>query len=419
MRKNDKGMALMFVLLVSLMLLVLIFLAFTIGSNNILFMANYRDKTQALYAAEAGIRDAIYGLEDNLDSSGRFDGTICNGKAGYEVEIDNQLRSSGTATILSEGWAGRIEGSQKIKRWRRRLQVTVQVAAGSFNSLSGDGPIFLNGLVVINGIQSIKNPKDIPGNIHTNYIANNSITYDIGNPDVQITGVASACGTINQKLIPEEEHRKDNASSQNVSFDSDELDKLKKEVEDRGKLIRKEEKQNVVISRDSYTNGDLNITGELKFQSNSKEKPVLYVKGNLTVDGAVYGEGCIIVDGKTEFRGYSKIVAGDSSNLVVYSAGDITVAHPEAVKDENGNFSSDQNGVADFFAKMPPNALKKISQALPLDAPKDESFFTWYKNSANTDWTGISSLKAEKEWLDELRENSGLAEAVVNFLSNY
>lgn len=426
--KKDKGIALILVLLVGLILIVIIFSAFAVGSRNILFMANYRDKTQAIYAAEAGIREAIYKLEDNIDYSQNFEGAIIEGKALYKVEISNDLRgSTGIATIESTGMIGKIEGENY--RTKRKLKVTVQIAPGAFNSLSADGEISLNGLVVIDGIQSIKNPKEIPGNIHTNYSGytsssgvsniysrlgeNYAITYDknLGTPKVNITGVASAYGKVNPELIPEETHRKDNSPAiQIASFNKD---SVLPEVFD--KTYTSGVYNSIIVNDNVKVTGDIVINGDLKLERGK----VIYVNnGNLVVNGAIYGKGSVVVDQKTVFRGYSKIISDSENGIAIYSEGDITVAHPQAViynasqGIESIQFNADQNNIADFFANMPKNALSKISSRLPDDAPRDGDFFNWYKNAATQEWKETLP-KNVKEWLDE---SKGITAELTDYL---
>ncbi|MCL5773421.1 MAG: hypothetical protein M1536_03465 [Firmicutes bacterium] len=420
---KKRGMALIVVLMLSFILMILLFSSFTASSNNILFVASYRSKTAAFYAAEAGIYDAINKLQGGVNNNLSFEAKMPNSEASYKVNIDNYLNSPQEyAVITSTGIAG---------NFKRCLQVTVEKGAGSYNGLYNDGTIEFKDGAFINGIRSLKNPKIETGNIHSNSDAVRAI-FGSGDPGkkVYITGKASARGGVDY-------------ASMGLPMDKVETGKTSGvkalaigDIVPPGTIFSSNSiPADGVIMQNTKINGSLVVNGNLELKGNQ----VLYVKGDMVVNGAIYGEGKIVVEGNTTFRGYSK-VSTDSKGIVIYSGGDLSVAHPLAViggrsgaapgAGSGGNFSRapapaggsaqpvvPDNPVATYFATMPQNAPETIQNNLPQDAPRDAGFFDWYRQNMAA---GSSASSSFQQWRNGSGEKSstGLPDDVKEWLDN-
>lgn len=419
---KKRGMALIVVLMLSFILMVLLFSSFTASSNNILFVASYRSKTSAFYAAEAGIYDAINRLQSGENNNITFEAKMPKIEASYRVSVDNYLNSPQEyAIITSTGIAG---------NFKRCLQVRVEKGAGSYNGLFNDGTIEFKDGAFINGIRSLKNPKIETGNVHSNSDAVRAI-FGSGDPTkkVYITGKASAKGGVDYVSMGLPKDKVETGKAAGIKTLS-----IKDVIPDGTNFSSDSIPSDGVIMQNTQINGSLVINGNLKLEGNK----VLYVKGDLVVNGAVYGEGKIVVEGKTTFRGYSK-VSTDSQGIVIYSGGDLSVAHPLAVFGGQsgaapGAGSGDNlsrapapgdgsaqpvvpdNPVATYFATMPENAPAVIQNNLPADTPRDASFFDWYRQNMAS---GDSASDSFKQWRNGGdKSNSGLPDDVKEWLDN-
>jgi len=352
MGTRPRGMALVVILLVSVVLLVLLFSAMAISSRNILFTANYRDRTAALYAAEAGVHEAIYELQKNpAYNSSVSSRKLQNTEAHFSYQVQNTLAANDRAVITSTGSVGSFQ---------RTLRVTVQRAASSYNALTNDGPINLAGNVFINGIRSVRYPKGEPGNIHTNYSNLGAIE---GSAKVRISGIASAMGTIGSLIS--DDHKRQGAPRQNIpSLSADDVIR-------NTRFTASQVPADGVIRADTEINGNLDYKGNLKLEDGK----VLHVKGDLIVDGSITGKGKVVVDGKTTFKGGAEIDGTNADGVAIFSGDDLTVSHPTESTDST-------NPVVDFFAAMPENASSSIASNLPADAPRNADFFDWYRNKS-------------------------------------
>ncbi|MCL5037219.1 MAG: pilus assembly PilX N-terminal domain-containing protein [Chloroflexi bacterium] len=352
--KNKRGIALITVMLISVIMLIMILSVFGITSNNALFMSNFRDRTSALYAAEAGIHKAMYQLSTDPYFAGNISETMSQGLGSFSADVTN---GGLTATIISTGTIGAFS---------RTVRAVVETDANAYSALVCDGKITLSGdSVYINGIKSVKYPKIELGNIHTNSSALDAIAGDPSVTKVTITGKATAVGGV-QNVIPDG-HRQSNAS------------KIAMKDLDKSALLNVTFTQSSIpadgqITQNTRIEGNLQINGNLRLNNNT----VLYVVGDLNVKGALTGQGAVVVEGTTKLEGITELDLDNKTGVVIYGEGDVSVAHPLYTEEGKGYTRVEDVDVAKFFADMPANAPQSINSNLPPDAPRDSSFFQWY-----------------------------------------
>ncbi|MCD6309145.1 MAG: pilus assembly PilX N-terminal domain-containing protein [Candidatus Eremiobacteraeota bacterium] len=389
--RKDKGIALITVLLISVIMLILILSVMGITSNNAIFMSNFRDRTSALYAAEAGIHRAIDRLTTDPYFSGTITETLPEGKGKFTATVDNAGLS---ATIVSTG---------TVRNFKRTLQVVVETDANAFSALVCDGQIIFSGdYAYINGIKSIKYPKVELGNIHTNSPSSNAITGDPAITSVTITGKASAVGGVGN-VIPDG-HRYSNAPE------------IPTITLDKSSLLNTTFTQFSIppdgqINQNTRIDGNLEIDGHIRLNNNC----ILYVVGDLKINGSLTGHGAVVVEGKTSLHGITQLDLNNTKGVVVYGEGDVSVAHPLYEEGAKGYTEPTDIKVAKFFARMPSNAPQCINSNLPPDAPRGPEFFEWYYQKSHSEdkksdffrWRNGNQLLGQdgipedvKNWLD-------------------
>ena len=156
--------------------------------------------------------------------------------------------STGDIIVTSTGTCGPFS---------RTIEATLRPSAASYNAITNDGPIFFNGDVVIDAIESIIFPREAPGNIHTNCPDINAI--DAGdNTHIRITGIASAMGKITHRIS--RSHAKENS------------DFIQVRPLNKSELINKEFPQKSIpysgiVSQNTKIEGNLVVNGLLRLQN--------------------------------------------------------------------------------------------------------------------------------------------------------
>jgi hypothetical protein len=291
--------------------------------------------------------------------------------------------------------------------FRRKVQVTVEREAGSYNALGSDGPIKMDGKVFINGISSILDPKLESGNVHTNYSGVENAIEGLGSLILSMSGQCSAPNKSKIAVdIPDSQKKE---SSQNLqSIDKESL---------LGPIRRNENVTNSIpssglITQNTHMSGDVIINGLVDMAAGT----ILYVEGDLTINGGIQGSGTIVVDGKTTLRGTTELKTNNTEGLVLYSGSDVTIAHPLVVVAADGSMAGGQDVVAEYFAAMPEYAPLYITHNLPDSAQSctGADFFQWYKDNQN------SSDADFKLWKngDGTAANPGLSQEVIQWLDN-
>lgn len=75
------------------------------------------------------------------------------------------------------------------------------------------------------------------------------------------------------------------------------------------------------LSGDNYYDGDVTFNGDLDLRDGAR----VYVRGNLTINGSVRGNGTVVVGGRSEFFGDSSVSAQQSDYVALLSRGSVTL----------------------------------------------------------------------------------------------
>ncbi len=388
-----KGFALVTVLLIVLILMVTLFGTISIASRNLFFTSGFRYRTTALYAAEAGVVRAMKEVENNPSFAGKLEGVLDKSNSKFTAMVEKDA-STGDIIVTSTGTCGPFS---------RTIEATLRPSAASYNAITNDGPIFFNGDVVIDAIESIVFPRKAPGNIHTNCPDIDAI--DAGNDaHIRITGIASAMGKITHRIS--RSHAKENS------------DCIQVRPLDKAKFVNREfPKRSIpcsgIVSQNTKIEGNLVVNGLLRLQNGA----VLYVKGDLVLKNGVVGKGSIVADGDVVIKGTVEIRNDSASRyIVIYTDGNLVLASDDARETADGDWESTSNDpIPKLFSQMPYNAPIYICHNLPEDVPRGIEFFRWYSQNkdsnepeiirwrdgvpGNPEYPGLP--KEVKEWLDK------------------
>jgi len=305
-------------MLVSMVVLLLVS-ALLISSRQQVFNARGQLHTlRAQYAAEAGLATVMAELQRNPAWNGVFqDEPVEGDDCTFTLEkISNNLR--GASRVDSYLGSGSVPGhtcllliSGQASGYRQRLEVFV--SGGGFwtqgAALLASRQIELHDQVFVDGYETLRGSQTVPGDVHSNLAQGNGAVSWSGSR-LQVSGVissvSSAPGAV--QLCP-------GASAQVKS----------------GAPYRRLPRVNVpqLVQRMAGTPGPpllgnpivldggihyyegLTLDGDVELRNGAR----LVVKGDLTVNGSVSGQGALVVDGNARLFGDSR-VSGEKNEYV-------------------------------------------------------------------------------------------------------
>jgi hypothetical protein len=405
--KKRRAMALVTVLMGSLVLLILVLTGVQMAGRNLFTMSRVHERNMALYAAEAGVYKTIAEIEalDRYPSDGLRPRVELSNGASYQVD----LRRSGDSLIL--------RSTGQTKKARRTLEITLNLSADSFMALASEGRIAVSDDIFINAIESMANPKNLKGNIHTNSNDNDAIYNEQRDSRASVTGLASSVGQITADIVGSRQPRAARIDSLAI---------------DRDTLIGTSPYTTITeIPADGQIRGHLRIAevdweGTLHVEAGA----VLHVTGDAAFARGITGEGTVVVDGECLLRASPELDERNPKGVMLYAGQGAAILHPQARREtlrvttssppdptpENPNppappsvsretyVQQDPDPVAEFFASRPPDTEFNLRQGLPVNAPTDLEFFEYLEREE------LSPSEAFQLWMegDGTPENPGL-----------
>jgi len=322
---NQKGMALLTVLIFIFLMLTFVVALMAMTSNDIKLSSMQRDSTKALYQADGGIEKAIWYLNSSeanpvgLDFMGPLGGGTT--AESYNVVF---LYNPGPPEIKTLTSTGTIEGGGKYTQ-DRVVEVKLKKGITPVPGLTYDKAIFTDDDMRFNGGISIS------GNIHSNgdLIVTSPDVFNLEN------GEATACGTndYGDGGVPEEEFPHidwpyfQNLAKSGVDggyyYDADE------DILGDNTVIFNDPKYltgihyidgNVIIKTDlilenativAFGTIDILGNGSITLVNDLTVHPLsLIAKGDITNGGSIHGEGVIQTEGSFENNGVVDINEG-------------------------------------------------------------------------------------------------------------
>ena len=318
---NQKGIALLTVLIFIFLMVTFVVALMAMTSNDIKLSSMQRDSTKALYQADGGIEKAIWYLNSSEDNPDGLDfmGPLDGGTSAEFYNVDF-LYDEGPPEIKTLTSTGTIEGGGKYKQ-DRVVEVKLIKGITPTPGLTYDKAIFTDDDMQFNGGISIS------GNIHSNGNLNISDT-DIFNLE---NGEATACGTNDYDPGAEPASREEFPQIDWSYFQ----DLAEREVDggyyyhDDTSVIFNDPKYltgihyvdgNVIIKTDLIlenatiaANGTIEIkgNGSINLVNDLMDHPLaLIAKGNIINGGSIHGEGVIQTEGHFENNGVVDINEG-------------------------------------------------------------------------------------------------------------
>jgi hypothetical protein len=326
--RNNFGLALITVLLITLPLIMMLTAALSLVGHGTFTSLSYQDRMEAFYAAEAGVVYAIDKLQTDGDAWSPSDDPVImpNGRSSFRISLSsvNNLENfdpvdgpRGSDSVPPDSADLVVTGTSGVAE--RTLEVIVQRrgAIAISEPILASGRVRLNGNVVIRGFKDLNDWTWVPAGIHSNHSGDapgivrwtgsdsslsdhisGDITVVSENPtSIQVEDEGTVAG---EQLVGEPERPvKDFDIQAQIDHHSG------------GQAVPPPDANGVVTLADGdyYTAGGLEIVGKLNLENAN-----LYVDGKLEVRGAVSGNGSIYVAETTTFRGDTRLNASDPNN---------------------------------------------------------------------------------------------------------
>ncbi len=406
--KKRQGIALVTVLMVAAVLLAVVSVGLKLGSSGVLFVSQAHKRNVALSAAEAGVYEAIIAIQKDRAFQGTVSGTLPESGASYSYSLTNHLANSSEATVISTGEYGGI---------RRTLRVELEPDSAGFQGMSLGGKVYIFDQAYFNAVASSDNPVARPGHAHSEYNAESfsfvGRDYD-GNGRIRIhaTGVLSAGAGYDSNLVPTTKETLTNTNRPKYRLD-------KAAMLSGGGFTSRTPGQ-LSSGGTVSANTEVDAGGGRVTISNNLFIPkgvTLHIKnGDLELLGGVSGDGQLVVDNDVLVRTSNTFDSSTKEGIKLLAGGSAFVAHPLASGGESDLHLPPPNVVGDYFAQMPLEASYEISTNIPVNAPKDGAFFTWFNANVdngdanfqlwyNGDGTDINPGLSEetKHWLQQSR----------------
>lgn len=357
LRKWEKGMAIILVLLCAVVLFILVTSMVYLNTHNMRLMNGYRDRVAALEMARAGVARSIYLLtcnstfsqdvnsQDHLQAPGSYTVTFNSGKPFYSVNNIWGYAASTTPNFRGQEVMANtadIVVTAKVNSATKRIRVVLKRGIDTNHALLSLGKIDLEGDCKIDGIKSLKDKSPVPGMVHSNYASQTGLDYSINwnnsgtfylNPEGKISCVSGANEEPIANSIKENvETGQIDESAPNISLPEVDIQAAIEgatgypmpRIDTSGSGIYYTNGQ-VQISQNNYVNGNYEVNGDLNLNGGT-----LFVNGNLTVNGSIRGKGAIYVKGDTTARGDTSIVTNQSNGATIFGQGDVTLTGIDA-----------------------------------------------------------------------------------------
>ena len=385
---NDRGMALITILLMLIILVMLMSALVAMNTNNIFYASTYLNKISASAAAESGIAYAIYALQKdpsfNSDiqehtECGNFTVNFC--RTGYKPEYFSYNNLTNGSPVAGGSFDGEdvlpysvdlvVTGNSgpATKRIRVTLTRSITNDAGRISGWADvDGGIFR--------VSRVITPQDPSGqgSFHSNSSGNPLLDPPLAikvDPNCQVItsdGVISAVGNISLNST-DTTLKEGSLPKQITSIDIDGIistaenkiahspggDYRVKGSHGNYKLyhngspvditgITVNDKGAIVINKDVFFEGDMKVSFEVSeedlpdagivLEKKNDRSPVVYIKSDgakedsLNIIGKITGNGSVCTSGKTKFIMETDIVSDLDPGVALLSKDDVNIHLP-------------------------------------------------------------------------------------------
>lgn len=339
----------------------------------------HADNAAALYAAEAGVADAVAQLsrDHSWAPAEPYVVSLPNGQGRYEIQFSGEVAQAsvnnlgsyarvdgprgedtvppGSADVVVTGWANGVS---------RRLEVVLKSNPFSnFSSpLVASGRMRLAGSLIVNGREAFgsspgievglhsNSEEDVAGVIRWNSVAGDAATISgvvtASSPNSASIGMSGGAGVYTSAGEKSDEPQQ--------AFPALDIESAIANASGATPLTPNSFGVTVIAGGDyRYDGGPIN--GDLLLENAN-----LFVSGDLVVNGSISGSGTVYVDGDTEFSGAATVSVGGDGHVALMSRGNVHL------KGFDGN---------------------RFLAALAASRPDD--FGRWYQNTSD----GLDAIK--------------------------
>ncbi|HNX27978.1 MAG TPA: hypothetical protein PKN87_01010 [Syntrophomonadaceae bacterium] len=203
--KNQRGLALPMVMVLSIVIILLAFTAMNLVDNQTLMVNRHQQQEKALHYAEAGIYRYINALNDdnyfyNTEESEDLETPTAFESGSYEIHITPPTAADPVVTIRSTGWAENypdITKTLEVRVYKREFVQNIYCSNDEGDAwwVQGDeidGPVHTNGQLHIDGTS---------GSGSTGPIFHDALTYSGNAPEIR-SGTESFPDDYPKKVSP-------------------------------------------------------------------------------------------------------------------------------------------------------------------------------------------------------------------------
>ncbi|MFN8607152.1 MAG: hypothetical protein U0931_06450 [Vulcanimicrobiota bacterium] len=312
-----RGFALIYQMLVSVVVLLLVS-ALMIASRQQIFNARGQYQTlRAQYAAEAGLARVISLLQRDSNWRGNLHSELVPGDDSSYIlsELVNNLggdsaqdSSLGATTVPPHTALIRVYGT--ASGYRQELEAVV--SGGGFwtqgAALLASHKIEMHDQVFVDGFESLRGGGSVPGSVHTN-LGSGSGTVLWQGTRLEVTGLISSVSSAPQAI-----QLSGATANAQVGAPFRRLPRL-----DVPQMVNRLARRvgpalsgnPVVLDGGTHYYEGLTLDGDLELRNGAR----LVIKGDLTVNGSVSGQGALVVDGNARLFGDSRL-SGEKNEYV-------------------------------------------------------------------------------------------------------
>lgn len=344
LRARRKGGIVLATLLVFISLLVVMVGALFLATRHKLALSRvHHDQVAALYLAELAIRDAMTELEkDPSWQIGFQDKSFPKVKGTYTLEFSSSDRLDKETSVNNYDGSkpASYHGPNSVRPGHALLIATARVGtvtrtAEAFVKIGGgvyptdvpilnDGYVALRGAVSIDGIKSLREGEKVPGGVHSNLARPDANLVTLRGRTPRISGKVSSSGSSRNAINLNGYNPGLGTETSVIPKPFKEIDILQEIANNSVGLSPPVNPGGTTVLTDApvyYHPSSLNLQGDLVLDG-----VALYVRGDLTVNGSITGDGSLFVGGKTKFLGDSRITAGSPAKVALYSEGSVEIA---------------------------------------------------------------------------------------------
>ena len=297
----------------------------------------------SLYAAEAGVADAVERLnDDNTWAPNDYKVTLPNGKGSYRIRFGGPVKTRSINNLFAGGTAAGPHGADTVPRtsvflvvegfaYGESRVVETVLNATPFRSLNGpfvtSGKIELNGDIEVVGVKAFNNWSPVEAGIHSNLSGSvrDVITWEGASGqsariDGEITASSISPDAINMNSSGRGSYysRLEESGVSARKFPRINVEKIVERAQDRGLTTH-----TPTVGTNKLRGGEYHFNGGVINGDLVLDNANLYVSGDLKVNGSITGDGSVFILGDTTFAGSAEVNVVRGGHVAIYSQGHV------------------------------------------------------------------------------------------------